>query len=58
MITAHALTAEMAASNRMVTAIHNEQVQRVARDSSSDHDDFSDRRRSINMYWETIKHFG
>ena len=49
MITARGLTAEMAAINHMVNAmtdIHNEQVQRVDRDSSSDDDDFSDRRRS------------
>ena len=44
MITAHALTVELAAINRMVnaamTAISNELVQRVGRNSSSDDDTF------------------
>ena len=49
MITVHALMAEMASINRMVnaamTAIYNTQVQRIGCDSSSDGDDFLDRRR-------------
>ena len=44
MITAHALTPEMAAINCMVnaamTVINNERVQRVGRNSSSDDDTF------------------
>ena len=53
MITTHAWKAKMAAINRIVnaamTAIHNEYVQSVGRDSSSDDDDFLDRRRTVNM---------
>ena len=60
MITVHALMPEMSAINRIVngamTAIHNEQVQRVGHDSSSDDDDISYRRRSTNLYreWSNI----
>ena len=62
MITAHALTVKMAVISRMMnaamTVIHNEKILKVGRDSSSDADDFSDRRRSTNLYRETIRHFG
>ena len=62
MITTHALTAKLGAINRMgnaaITAIHNEQVQRVSRGSSIDDGDFSDIRRSTNLYKETVKRFG